>query len=72
MQYLTDEYYNLSLESQAQILRAEAERWEQRSQHEKQSKLHGASTTSTTAATDEDRNRKTAQTYKLMQLMSRR
>jgi hypothetical protein len=67
MEYLTAEYYNLSLESQAQVLRAEAERWEQRAQQEKQ--LHGASTTTTSVDSDA---MKVDKTFRLMSILAGR
>jgi hypothetical protein len=63
MQYFTADYYALDLKTQAQVLRAEAERWEQRMQQEKSTNLHGA-------ATLEDA--KTAKTYSLMGMLARR
>lgn len=64
MQYFTPEYYNLSLESQAQVLRSEAERWEIRMQQEKQSqRLHGATVTADSDAIKIDK------TYRLMAMM---
>jgi hypothetical protein len=70
MEYLTAEYYNLSLESQAQVLRAEAERWEQR-RHQEQQQLHGASTTTTTSV-DSDAIMKVDKTYRLMSILAGR
>jgi hypothetical protein len=66
MQYLTPEFYNLSLESQAQVLRAAAEQWEMRKQQEQSGteQLHGTSISNEGAKIDK--------TFRLMQLLARR